>query len=254
MKGKILDSGVISGEDGHRYGFDLANIKNLEGRNIQSLVGSEVDFEIDGENAISIYITSTSFANNLLSQNTKSIKTKFFIAIGCVILSVIPFIGFLFSIAGFVFTLLAVIALNKAAQSTTLLRNYLISIGIGIGGFVIAGILGGASLVGMVYSSGSLESINIEAIVASGSFIVAMIVGVIATIGMFVFMLLFMRELAYITNQKLFLYAIYTTLIGGLTLTIFIGYAFMIASFVMYIIALVKFQEIRPTSKQMPWF
>ena len=50
MTGKILgvqqDSGVIRANDGNRYAFNVAEIKNAQGKNISDLVGSEVDFEI----------------------------------------------------------------------------------------------------------------------------------------------------------------------------------------------------------------
>lgn len=58
MNGKILGDGVIRGYDGRRYAFSANEIQNAQGKNINDLVGSEVDFEISNSGlAISIYIT-----------------------------------------------------------------------------------------------------------------------------------------------------------------------------------------------------
>lgn len=46
MNGKILGNGVIRGDDGRRYLFNANEIQNAQGKNIDDLIGSEVDFEI----------------------------------------------------------------------------------------------------------------------------------------------------------------------------------------------------------------
>lgn len=58
MKGKILDfnqesrSGVISGDDGNRYNFDMEQWKG----SVLPKAGNKVDFAAKGENAEAIYI------------------------------------------------------------------------------------------------------------------------------------------------------------------------------------------------------
>lgn len=48
MKGKVLGLGVISGDDGNRYEFDVAEVQNLNNANPQTLVGKQVDFIPNG--------------------------------------------------------------------------------------------------------------------------------------------------------------------------------------------------------------
>lgn len=57
MEGKILGAGVIRGKDGKRYAFELNEVQNTQGKDIDEFIGSEVDFEIANEKAVSIYIT-----------------------------------------------------------------------------------------------------------------------------------------------------------------------------------------------------
>ncbi len=57
MEGKILGAGVIRGKDGKRYAFELNEVQNTQGKDIDEFIGSEVDFEIVNEKAVSIYIT-----------------------------------------------------------------------------------------------------------------------------------------------------------------------------------------------------
>lgn len=45
MNGKILGKGVIRGNDGKRYSFNISEIKNAQGIKIDDLIGSKVDFE-----------------------------------------------------------------------------------------------------------------------------------------------------------------------------------------------------------------
>lgn len=57
MEGKILGAGVICGKDGKRYAFELNEVQNTQGKDIDEFIDSEVDFEIVNEKAVSIYIT-----------------------------------------------------------------------------------------------------------------------------------------------------------------------------------------------------
>lgn len=84
MNGKILGDGVIRGYDGKRYAFSANEIQNTQGKNINDLVGSEVDFEISNSGlAISIYITEfksikpqSNFLQNLSSPNLAPVSPE----------------------------------------------------------------------------------------------------------------------------------------------------------------------------------
>jgi len=60
MRGKVLSfngsTGLISGDDGKRYKF---SVSDLMGDTIYVPNGSTVDFEIDGDEATSVYVLAT---------------------------------------------------------------------------------------------------------------------------------------------------------------------------------------------------
>ncbi|EEO25872.1 hypothetical protein [Helicobacter winghamensis] len=56
MRGKVLGIGMISGDDGNRYNFEPSDIANLGKRTLDSLIGCEVDFQIQENKASSIFI------------------------------------------------------------------------------------------------------------------------------------------------------------------------------------------------------
>lgn len=68
MKGKILGSGVISGDDNRRYYYDEGELKNArEGQNIEGL---EVDFELVDGKAVGVFIINKpGFSGNFSSFN-----------------------------------------------------------------------------------------------------------------------------------------------------------------------------------------
>lgn len=263
MKGKILGLGVISGDDGKRYSFELSDISNLGERNPQNLAGCEVDFEAgeDGK-AKGIFITGGSFNANLgelqgklMATDTKGIRFKFLLSLGLVIggsmISAIPLLGWVIGpicmVAGFVFLILAVIGASRASESKTLLKNFILSVVIAVVSCVIAFAIGGTALLSAAggYDAGG----GVAAIVAGLIFFVGLIAA-------FVFQLLYTRELAFVTDQKILLWAMYVNILGALTSLIFIGYVLVLAALIMQIIGFMKFQKIRKRSENdvMPWF
>ena len=64
MRGKVLSfngsGGLISGDDGHRYGF---SVSDLQGGAVYVAAGSTVDFEAEGGRAVSIYILSAALGD-----------------------------------------------------------------------------------------------------------------------------------------------------------------------------------------------
>lgn len=67
MKGKILGVGVISGDDGNRYSFELSDIANLKKRSLDSLSGCEVDFQIQDDKAKNIFIIQGNGNNGIVA-------------------------------------------------------------------------------------------------------------------------------------------------------------------------------------------
>ncbi len=79
MKGKVLDvnevtrTGVISGADGNRYNFEIAEWKG----SVLPKAGNNVDFSISGDNALAIY--SDSGATNGGSKKITAALLAFFL-------------------------------------------------------------------------------------------------------------------------------------------------------------------------------
>ena len=87
MKGKILGIGMISGDDGNRYNFEISDIANLNNRNPDSLAGCEVDFEINEKAAKNIFITGgginvANLQGQFMASDTQGIRFKFLLAMG----------------------------------------------------------------------------------------------------------------------------------------------------------------------------
>lgn len=253
MKGKILGAGAISGADGERYYYDDGEIKNI--REGQRIDGCEVDFDIKDGKAINIYITKASFnvddaTQKLPSSDLQSIKLKVFIMIGlfvlAIIFSTIPFVNLVFTpllgIAVIVVYIFVVLGLHRASQSTTLLKNWLISFGVYILGFIFIGI---GVIVGEVSILGG--TMNGEGIFAGFGIGVALIfvLGFLVMLSSWYFTYLYYKEVAYITNEPCFMYYFWCALVGSATAFIFIGGLILIASAVLWIMAWVKAQEIR---------
>lgn len=253
MKGKVLGAGAISGADGGRYYYDEGEIKNL--REGQRVDGCEVDFDIKDGKAINIYITKTSFnvdgaTQKLLSSDLQSIKLKAFIMIGLFVLaalfSVIPFVNLVFTpllgIAALVVYIFVVLGLHRASHSTTLLKNWLVSFGVYILGYIFIGIsfiIGGASILGGITGSGGmLAGFGIGAMLI-------FVLGFLVMLSSWYFTYLYYKEVAYITNEPFFMYYFWCVLAGTITLFLFIGGLILIVAAVLWVIAWVKAQEIR---------
>lgn len=73
MQGKILGfddlQGTIRCDDGKRYHFDISEVKNAKSADLETLSGSEVDFELANGKAVEIYITK-------FQQNTEFMAFK----------------------------------------------------------------------------------------------------------------------------------------------------------------------------------
>lgn len=267
MKGKILGAGAISGADGNRYDFDIADIENLNGKTQEQLVGAEVDFEVveDSKSAKSIFVTSTNLSVNLdvndikerfSANDAQGVRFKFLMAIVLyavgALFAFIPFLGFIVtpicSIAAIVIFVLVTLRLNSLAESRTLFKNFLYSIVIGIVASVVAGALGGASLISMLVR-GSADDMGVL-------FFVAVAILVVGFIASFVFYAFYMREMAFVMQQKFILYSFWCNLVGVVLAVLFIGYILIFVAFVLFVIGVYQFREVRKRTENdvIPWF
>lgn len=262
MKGKILDTGIILGDDGKRYAFSQADVANSKNRSIESFIGSEVDFVESGANAQSIYIIYTNnsnlnlnqFKEAILSSDIQGIKNKIFCSMGLIVIGaifvLIPIVGWVIGLTCYILAnvliFMALKALSYQSGSKTLIRNLIIAIVSAMIVTILAGILIGGAVVAMALGKSSIGSIGTFSIIC-----IAIGAIFVAYRG-----LLVARELAFITQQKYILYAFYLNIIGTLTTWIVIGYFILIAVILLYIFAFVKFSEIRKRtdSDVMPWF
>lgn len=237
MQGKILADNLIGGNDGNRYSFSLENVRNLNNKTINDIINAEVDFEVDGTEAKSIFITKNSIniGNIMQGDSINSIKTKAYIYVAGVILGVIPFLGWALSLVGFVFMILAILTIGKISGAP-LIRNFLLSwILVFVGGIVMSFSVAGSFIGGLSGSSGFTTGM-----------IALIVVGVLICIGGLVFSYFYYRDLAEVTNEKFFLYAFICRAVAALTILVHIlGIVLMIAAAVIELIAWIRFKEVR---------
>lgn len=258
MKGKILGAGIISGDDGNRYYYEDGEIKNL--KDGTKLDGCEVDFDIREGKAVEIFITKSSFDSaalkgQFLSEDVSGIRFKFLLALGlefaAALIGIIPFIGWflggILGICGLISFVLALLALNKQAQSKTLVRNLILAIAIS---FV-------SSAIGLSFSATLIFAL------IGGGFYGASVIGyiglaifILGNFAAFYFAILFNRELAYVTKQKFILWGAYLYIVGAVTSLIFIGFIIAFAAYVLQLIGYFKISEIqkRQDGDVLPWF
>ena len=252
MQGKILADGLISGNDGQRYTYTASDLKNAQGKSVNAIIGSEVDFNgVDGK-ASDIYITKQSFdlQHRLFDGDLQGIKFKVYAAAGCCLLALIPFIGIAFLLLAIVLLFLVVVSVKKGSQSTTLLKNFILSIIIPFVGGIIIAIVTAISMAGnalAIYKTGG--EIGVMNACFGGVGIIGIIIGRIVILSCWVFMYRYYKELTYITNDNLFFYAFVCRLIGSflsiVPLISFIGGLFLLADLVVEAIAWFRVKEIR---------
>ena len=255
MTGKILgvqqDKGVIRADDGNRYAFYASEIQNADGKNISDFIGSEVDFEIRpyaGQNlAIDIYITDfksikpqSNFLSNMAKPNLApvspelfDVKVKMFVFMGAcfvgAILSGIAsssdsgyflIIALLTYVIAFYFIYSAMESLWQKAKSVILRDNFNAYLATLFVGFVLT------------FNIGFMNN-------ESGGGNVAFSLLCLAWLGLFIYNLYLRyqiyKEVAYITNQPLFMYAFWC----GVTIIL------LPIALIIYIIAWIGAREIR---------
>ncbi len=232
MKGKILDTGIIAGNDNNRYSFTKEDIKNLDTSNLENLIDLEVDFIIKEDKAIEIYIEN-SISNPfkiISSDNIKSIRMKYFIGMGANMLTPIPFIGWILALIGTVLKLLAIISLQKISNSKNLLKNFIIASTISLISSIVM-IISGIS--GLMSNQGTSDL----------SYII--VIGVILNITAIIFWYKYYTELKSITGENLFKIAFYFYAIGFLTLIFGLGFIFLIIANILEFMAWYRIKDIK---------
>lgn len=163
MKGKILDynfqesKGVISGDDGNRYSFENSQWK----ADSSPKVNQTVDFVADGDIAKDIYLVKTQIndlASSLNIEGSEARKGAVYAAIGSglMFLAIIPVLGALLVIVGFVLEIMGVKKLSDNAQNDRdIFKNFIWGFIAIIVGSLIFGIVAGAAVFGSVLSMDS---------------------------------------------------------------------------------------------------
>ena len=229
MKGIVLAHEVISAQDGHRYSFTQEDVKSQD----KIKIGDEVDFVANGGKASEIYVIS----KNTSSSETDNIRTLALVGACLPILSFIPYVGFLFSIAGFICLLIAILKLANLVNSPTLKRNYIFCVICGVIGFVlilIGAFLGMSSSIGATNSNGGFTFSPIV--------IILLVLGVIISIYSLYKIFLTYKELSQISGDKFFLYYAIFFIIGIATMMVLVGYILLIVATILHIIAWYRFK------------
>lgn len=238
MKGKILNIGIINGDDGKQYKFILNDIQNLDGRNEQSIIGSQIDFTPDeNENASKIFIIEpdkslAEITNITLSDDVKSIKTKAYISIAFRILAITPVIGLLLGIISIISMILALKDITRITK-IPLLSKFVICVVL----YLIA-----ILILAMGMAAGYIRNIGF----------MVFFIFVFCAIAFYV-MYLFYKNLSYATNENMFMYVFYASVVSeALLLTVVLsqlGIILIIISFILELIAWIKFKELRIKSE-----
>ncbi len=226
MKGQILNieenKGIILGEDGNRYEFDINEWKEK----ITPIKGMKVDFEIEDNKAKNIYLLETPKPDLITALNMESnIKTFGGFGAICLLLSWIPYIGLALYILGLIFL---TIAFKKLAEKgkKEILKNWLITILISIGGGIIIALLAYSALA---------NSSDILVFLVYLTFVIAAIIEGILYKKIFL-------DVYEITKEPLFKTTANTFFWGGILSFILIG---GILFFIGWIIAAIAFFSIK---------
>lgn len=248
MQGKILSPELISGDDGRRYEYHKNDVANLGNRDLNTLIGSVVDFvSLDERVAKSIYIIkeNISVTSILLADGLSSARTKALWGLGLQFFNFIPYIGQIIAIVGFVLYSMAIYSVGKTAMSKTLFKNYIIAVLIGFFGvflvFMTALIFG----VSMGVLAGD-EDVGI------GSGVLAvLLLGVLVALIMAIYGYKIHAELATLSGSSLFLWAFWVYVISVILclsiLGIFVGVTGLIVAWVLLFIAWWRFEKLEKT-------
>ena len=260
MQGKILGLGVIRGDDGNRYSFELGDIENLNEYNPQKLAGCQVDFEIiDGKRARDIFLILSNYNYRVTTDGVEHIRIMFLVSIVLTLFA--GFIGFLGTyrsdfatqmffngvafaclFTGCVFVFIAIKKLSGISASKTLYRkliNCLFS-------FLLCVVCACITFFMLVNFNFNIKKFLYPLLLPYCAAFVATII----------FLLCVVRELSFVMQQWTILWAFYFIVLGVFTLSILIGFLFCLIGLILLIIGFMRFKEIRIRTEydKLPWF
>ncbi len=223
MKGKILtveeNKGIILGDDGERYEFDLSEFKEK----VPPVKGMVVDFETEENRAKNIYLLEAPKPDLITAINMES-NIKYFGGLGAlfILLSWIPYIGMALYLVGLILLTIAFKKLSDKNPSKKIFKNWLIVLIIGI---ILSIILGAIFISAIVNQSEAL-----------------MFLAYLIFVGLGIFTGVYYKKIFMaiyeLTGETLFKTAANTFFWGGILTIIFIG---GILIFIGWIIATIAF-------------
>lgn len=283
MKGRILDLGTIVGDDNNRYLFIINDIKKIDSINQDKLINSTVYFEVDGKQAINIYMSlskktgdkfnaqlnkKNNIANIDISLNKKTenkfnipsntkndainsnIKKIRYMAITSIVLGLfvnIIHLEMVFAIIPLILYFIVIFSIKKISQSKTIFSNFILTMTLMVLTLVLSAIL-----IDMTHN-GSKSTI---------AMFLSLVV-IILCVLLIIFSLKFTRELSYLTGQRIFLWTYYLSILLGLLIsikflpswTVELVRIISVIIFIANIYAWAIFKEVKQKTeyKNMPW-
>lgn len=256
MQGKILSPDTILGYNGTRYSFNKHNILNLKynkDNNLDNIIGCLVNFKVLEDRAIEIYLInySENIQHYQSDMDIQSVRLK---AISSIVLLIaskfIPLIGNIIGLIGIVLLFLTIKRMSEISQSPYLFKNFIIYVSLNIVSKVITIIL--------IYKISPIDDGLPNLLKSYHDNIILISLVIILPIISLILLILILREFAYLTEQKLFLYcAIAGTVV--IILEIFlprIATVFIFLAFLFYALAWFRTKEIKIYNEndKIPWF
>lgn len=258
MQGKILTDGLIGGNDGNRYTYTASDLKNAQGKSINAIIGSEVDFVGKDGKASEIYITKeTKTLDFDVSKAKSKIKSAFtglakiqklnYAMVACLVL--LPVVGFVFAL---VFGILATKELCKLTHRalmkkfiTLFVLVWIICVLSSIGSFN-APFMGGGRAFASPIAAMAIMMANMMMIGAVGLSIILKVIPAILVIPTFFVLRAYTRELVSITQQRYFNFVLYFGTVGLLPLP-FVSTILSLIALGFYVVAWAKTTELGKT-------
>lgn len=229
MKGRILDIGVISGEDGKRYEFSLVDILNQADLLPSQIIGLNVDFVANEGKATQIYLLTNDnkeFSKSFKNQDSELFQIKIFYIIG-ILISGFYFLdlGFFSSFVAFVLEIIAIYKVKNLTKSKTILKNFVVQAIIPSLAFIVIGSFGFMALFE--------QTISIIGLLIGGGLFLASLV----------YMYKFYDELSKLTNEDLFFYVFVCKFLRIFALFIGLGWLVYLLALSLEILAWLKTKE-----------
>lgn len=248
MNGEVLKGaseggeGVILGDDGKRYTFSSG-----EG---ELRVGAKVNFEVVEENKAKGVLAIAS-QNSMMSSaglagiadgnSPKASGTLGAIGAGISVLGLIPFIGFLFALVGYVVQIIAIKKLSDYVKRPDIFWGFIVSL---LSAFL--GALAGTLVFGLSLFAGSVLD-SLHAVGIGG------VVGLLVAVGLFIYgayrQFKALTAIADCYSIAYFRYAAWTYVVASLTMIIGIGFLLLIVYLIMMILGFLAMRNSAVSTK-----